>query len=218
MAGAADGGGGHLPPVEASDLELLSLLLSGGTGRSPAAQVSEALLDRFGSLGDVLKEPPSSLVRVRGVGRRAASRLRAAREVGRRFWTHERRSPKLYVSGPSDVAELFMREMGGLDREHFRALLLDTKNRILGVRTISIGSLNSSVVHAREVFKAAVSESAQAIVLIHNHPSGLPEPSSEDVAVTRRLVEAGRILGIEILDHVIVGSQGFTSLKELGHI
>jgi len=218
MAGAAGGGGGHLPPVEASDLELLSSLLSGGTGRSPATQVSEALLDRFGSLGGVLKEPPSSLVRVRGVGRRVASRLRAAREVGRRFWTHERRSPKLYVSGPSDVAELFMREMGGLDREHFRALLLDTKNRILGIRTISIGSLNSSVVHAREVFKAAVSESAQAIVLIHNHPSGLPEPSSEDVAVTRRLAEAGRILGIEILDHVIVGSQGFTSLKELGHI
>jgi len=218
MADRTGAASGHVPPVEASDLEILSSLLSGGTGRFSAWEVSEALLDRFGDLGSVLKEPPSSLVRISGVGRGIAARLRAAREVGRRFWARERRTPRLYVSGPSDVAELFMREMGGLDREHFRALLLDTKNRILGVRTISIGSLNSSVVHAREVFKAAVAESAQAIVLIHNHPSGLPEPSSEDVAVTRRLAEAGRILGIEILDHVIVGDQGFSSLKELGHL
>lgn len=204
--------------MEPSDLELLCVLLSGGTGALPASEVGAALLDRFGSLGGVLKEPPSNLTHVRGVGRRVAARIRAAREVGRRFWSRERLSPRLYVSGPSDVADLFMREMEGLDREHFRAVLLDTKNRILGVRTISIGSLNSSVVHAREVFKAAVYESAQAIVLIHNHPSGLPEPSNEDLAVTQRLVEAGRILGIEILDHVIVGAQGFVSLRESGHI
>ncbi len=126
--------------------------------------------------------------------------------------------PKRYVSGPEDVADLLMPEMAGLDREHFRAILLNTKNRILGVRTISIGSLNTSVVHAREVFKAAVSESAQAIVLVHNHPSGLPEPSGEDLLVTRRLAEAGRILGIEVLDHVVLGSQGFVSMRELGHL
>ncbi|MFH1502504.1 MAG: DNA repair protein RadC [Candidatus Eisenbacteria bacterium] len=215
-AGGLDVGG--VPPVEPSDLELLCVLLSGGTGRSPAAEVGAALLARFGSLGGVLREPPSSLTRVRGVGRRAAARIRAARELGRRFWNREVVKPRLYVSGPGDVADLFMREMGTLDREHFRAVLLDTKNRILGVRTISIGSLNSSVVHAREVFKAAVYESAQAIVLIHNHPSGLPDPSSEDLAVTRRLAEAGRILGIEILDHVIVGARGFVSLRELGHM
>lgn len=218
MTGVGEIGAGAMPPVEPSDLELLCVLLSGGTGALPVSEVGAALLGRFGSLGGVLREPPSSLMRVRGVGRRAAARIRAARELGHRFWARERRSPKLYVSGPSDVAELFMREMGGLDREHFRAVLLDTKNRILGVRTISIGSLNSSVVHAREVFKAAVHESAQAIVLIHNHPSGLPEPSSEDLAVTHRLAEAGRILGIEVLDHVIVGAQGFVSLRELGHL
>jgi DNA repair protein RadC len=86
------------------------------------------------------------------------------------------------------------------------------------VRTISIGSLNTSVVHAREVFKAAVAESAQSIVLVHNHPSGLPEPSGEDLLVTRRLAEAGRILGIEVLDHVVLGSQGFVSMRELGHL
>ncbi len=204
--------------MEPSDLELLCVLLSGGTGSLPVIEVGSALLDRFGSLSAILREPPSGLMRVRGVGKRIAARIRAARDLGRRFWATERHAPKLYLTGPDDVADLLLQEMSGLDREHFRAILLDTKNRILGLRTISIGSLNSSVVHAREVFKAAVSESAQAIVLVHNHPSGLPEPSREDLAVTDRLVEAGRILGIEILDHVVLGTQGFVSLKELGHL
>ena len=211
-------GGGELPPVGRSDLEVLSVLLSGGTGTAPADDVGRELLDRFGSLAGILAEPPSSLTSVRGVGRRLASRIAAARELARRLRVHERNSPKLYLTGPEDVADMFMREMALLDREHFRAILLNTKNRILGVRTISIGSLNASIVHAREVFKAAVAESAQAIVLVHNHPSGLPEPSSEDVVVTERLAEAGRILGIEILDHIVLGSQGFVSLKELGHL
>jgi DNA repair protein RadC len=210
--------GGDVPPIELSDLELLCILLSGGTGRLPVVDVGRELLARFGSLGGVLKEPSSSLTRVKGVGRRIAARIRAAREVGRRLQAHEERAPKLYLTGPADVADLFLAEMRGLDREHFRAILLDTKHRILGVRTISIGSLNSSVVHAREVFKAAVHESAQAIVLVHNHPSGHPDPSPEDLLVTERLSEAGRILGIEVLDHVVLGSRGFVSLKELGHL
>ena len=210
--------GGQLPTVGRSDLEILVVLLAGGTGAEPAHSVGRELLDRFGSLTGVLREPPSNLKRVRGVGDRLASRLAAAREVASRLVTHDRGTPKLYLTGPEDVADMFMREMAALDREHFRAVLLNTKNRILGVRTISIGSLNASIVHAREVFKAAVAESAQAIVLVHNHPSGLPEPSSEDIAVTERLAEAGRILGIEILDHIVLGSQGFVSLKEAGHL
>lgn len=209
---------GELPPVGVDELDILCALIAGGTGALPAVEVGRELLSTFGSLTGVLREPPSSLTRVRGVGRRIASRLRAAREAGRRTWAHERRAPKLYLSGPADVADLLLHEMSGLDREHFRAILLNTKNRILGIRTISVGSLNSSVVHAREVFKAAVSESAQAIVLVHNHPSGVPEPSPEDIAVTERLCEAGRILGIEVLDHVVLGGQGFVSLKELGHL
>jgi DNA repair protein RadC len=210
--------GGDLPPVELSDLELLSLLVSGGTGTLPAAEVGRQLLERFGSLVGVLREPPSSLTGVPGVGRRLAARIRAAREVGKRLRIHEERAPRIYLGGPEDVAELLRGEMAELDREHFRAILLDTKNRILGIRTISIGSLNASVVHAREVFKAAVAESAQAIVLVHNHPSGLPDPSPDDLLVTERLVEAGRILGIEVLDHVVVASRGYVSMKELGHL
>jgi len=212
------GADGELPPVGRSDLDILCVLLAGGTGSEPAHSVGKELLDRFGSLAEVLREPAYNLTRVRGVGSRLASRLAAARELAGRLRAHEKRAPRLYLTGPEDVADMFMREMATLDREHFRAVLLNTKNRILGVRTISIGSLNASIVHAREVFKAAVAESAQAIVLVHNHPSGLPEPSSEDIVVTERLAEAGRILGIEVLDHIVLGSQGFVSLKELGHL
>jgi len=212
------GRGTDVPPVALSDLELLCVLISGGTGPLPVVDVGRELIDRFGSLAAVLKEPPSSLTKVRGVGRGMAARIRAAREMARRLRAHENRAPVLYLTGPEDVADLFMKEMGGLDREHFRAILLNTKNRILGVRTISIGSLNASVVHAREVFKAAVAESAQAIVLVHNHPSGIPDPSPEDLLVTERLAEAGRILGIEVLDHIVVGSQGYVSLKEIGQL
>ena len=209
---------GGVPPVQATDLELLAVLASGVTGPIPAGDVSRNLLGEFGSLVAVLRESPSSLERVHGVGRSLAARIRAAREIGRRFARQERISPRLHIAGPEDVAQLLLDEMKALDREHFRAILLNTKNRILGIRTISIGSLNSSVVHAREVFKAAVTESAQAIVLVHNHPSGVPDPSPEDLAVTDRLVHAGRILGIEVLDHVILGSRDYVSLKELGHI
>lgn len=212
------GWAGEIPPLEVTDLDLLCSLLCGATGSLPATEVGEELLGEFGSLTEVLMEPPSNLMRVRGIGRGAARRLRAARELGRRLWIQEKRTPKLYLGGPEDVADLLMTEMARLDREHFRAILLNTKNRILGIRTISIGSLNSSVVHAREVFKSAVSESAQAIVLVHNHPSGVPDPSAEDLAVTERLAEAGRILGIEILDHIVLGREGYVSIKELGHL
>jgi DNA repair protein RadC len=204
--------------VGRTDLDILLSFLAGGTGPEPVTEVGRELLRRFGSLPAVLREPPSSLKSVRGVGDRLALRLAAAGELARRLVSHEKQAPRLYLSGPEDVADMFMREMACLDREHFRAILLNTKNRILGVRTISIGSLNASIVHAREVFKAAVAESAQAIVLVHNHPSGLPEPSSEDIAVTERLAEAGRILGIEVLDHIVLGTHGYVSMKETGHL
>ncbi|MBD3367842.1 MAG: DNA repair protein RadC [Candidatus Eisenbacteria bacterium] len=209
---------GAVPPVQPTEFELLCALIAGSTGPRPADLVGRELLGRFGSVSSILREPPSSLTSVRGVGRGLATRLRATGEIARRFLGAEKGRPVVYLSGPEDVADLLLREMSSLDREHFRAILLNTKNRILGVRTIAIGSLNASVVHAREVFKAAVSESAQAVVLVHNHPSGIPDPSEEDIVVTERLAEAGRILGIEVLDHIILGRQGFVSLRELGHV
>jgi DNA repair protein RadC len=111
-----------------------------------------------------------------------------------------------------------MEEMCYLDREHFRVILLNTKNRVLGVETVSIGSLNSSLVHPREVFKSAVQRSAAGVILVHNHPSGDPTPSSEDIEITRRLSDAGRVIGIEVLDHIIIGDHLFVSFKEKGLI
>jgi DNA repair protein RadC len=199
-----------LPVVSADDRALLSSILS--------EHVSASLFDRFGSLSDILDAHPSALRRVHGVGEVTVRALCALGLLLERAGAVTTPEPRLYLTGPEDVADMFLREMGALDREHFRAILLNTKNRILGVRTISVGSLNASIVHAREVFRSAVREGAQAIVLVHNHPSGLPEPSSEDCVVTERLAEAGHILGVEILDHIIIGSQGFVSLKELGHL
>lgn len=120
------------------------------------------------------------------------------------------------IKTPEDAAGLVMEEMRHLDREHFRALLLNAKNQVIGQEIISIGTLNSSAVHPRELFKNAIKRSAAAIILIHNHPSGDPSPSREDLEVTRRLIEVGHIIGIEILDHLIIGDNRFSSLKAKG--
>ena len=118
------------------------------------------------------------------------------------------------IRGPEDLYKLLRPRIGAEDREHFVAVLLSTRNAVIGIETISVGSLNASIVHPREVFKPAIVHSASAIALAHNHPSGDPEPSNEDIAITRRMLEAGRLLGIELLDHVVVARKSFTSLKE----
>jgi DNA repair protein RadC len=154
------------------------------------------------------------LERVPGVGLAKAVQLKAAVELGRRVATSQ--SARTSVRSPRDVSTLVMEEMRFLDREQFRIVLLDAKNHVLGVRVVSVGSLSSSIVHPREIFKEAIARSSAAIILVHNHPSGDPTPSREDVEVTRRLVEAGRLLGIEVLDHVVVGDNKYVSFKEKG--
>lgn len=120
------------------------------------------------------------------------------------------------VSGPQDVVDLLRDDLGSADREYFVVLLLNIKNRLNGIYTVSIGDLNSTSVHPREVFKPAILGSAAAVILAHNHPSGDPEPSSEDVALTQRLVRAGQLLGIEVLDHLVIGENSYVSLKKRG--
>lgn len=156
------------------------------------------------------------LVRYPGVGPSAAARVLACLELGRRAvaWPAGERP---VVATPADVAELFAGRIRGLDREHFWALALDTKNRVRKVLDVSVGSLNASIVHPRELFREAVRCSAASVVVTHNHPSGDTTPSGADIQLTRRLVRAGDVLGIEVLDHVIVGEGGaFSSLRELG--
>ncbi len=150
-------------------------------------------------------------------GKAKSAEIKAAVELGRRSVSAD---PLIrpVVNSPEDIVQLVMEEMRNYDREHFKVVSLTTKNHILGISSISIGSLNSSLVHPRECFKEAIRRSANSIILLHNHPSGDPAPSREDIQVTQRLIEGGHLLGIEVLDHIIVGDKCYISLKEQGII
>jgi len=157
------------------------------------------------------------LVGVHGVGVGKAARLQAAVELGRRVVLYRGDEPYA-VRAPGDAARLLMDEMRSLDREEFRVLLLDAKNRVIGVELVSIGTLTASLIHPREGLKAAIIKSAASIILVHNHPTGVPAPSREDIEITERFAEAGRVVGIEVLDHIIIGDGRFESLREMGYL
>jgi len=198
-----------------SGTELLAILIGCGIRSRSSLEVAEDLLSRFGNLREVAEAEPALLSRVSGVGATTAARVKAAAEFGRRIVLHSP-DPMPAIRSPEDVARLLMEEMRSLDREHFRELLLNSKNRVISIEAISVGTLNASIVHPREGLKPAIVKSAAAIILVHNHPTGVPTPSQEDIAITKRFVKAGEIVGIQVLDHVIIGNGRFQSLKELG--
>lgn len=199
-----------------SNIELLAILLRTGNDQETALEVAQRMLAE-GGLAFLARASAQELQHsFRGVGLAKACQIKAAIELGRRVALAG--DQRLTISSPQEVAGLVMEEMRHLDREHFRAVALGTKNQVLGVESVSVGTLNSSIVHPREVFKAAIRRNAAALILVHNHPSGDPAPSRDDVAITARLVEAGKILGIEILDHVIIGDRCYVSFKEQGLI
>ncbi|GAB6877248.1 RadC family protein [Thermaerobacter litoralis] len=183
----------------------------GGTGGDP--EPPEAL-GEWDALQWLASARAEELCQIPGIGPARAAQIAAAVELGRRLATARPVRPR--VRCPEDVSRLLMAGMKDLDREHFYLVQLNTKHYVLGVDLISIGTLNGAMVHPREVFRAAVRRGAAALVLVHNHPSGDPTPSPEDVQVTRRLVEAGRIIGIDVLDHVIIGNQRYVSMREAG--
>lgn len=204
-------------PEALSNTELLAILLRTGRRGVTALQLAHELLSHGekadgDELQHLLHSPVAELAARCGIGLAKAAQLKAAVELGARV--QRTRPERVRIRQPDDAAQLVMESMRQLDREHFKIILLDTKNQVLGVEAISIGSLNSSIVHPREIFKAPIRRSANAIILVHNHPSGDPTPSPEDREVTRRLVEAGRLLGIEVLDHIIIGDRRFVSLRE----
>lgn len=196
-----------------SNAELLAIVLGTGTKHRNTVQLSEKLLSHFQTLGSLGKATTEELCGVDGIGEAKATKILAALELGRRVGLASP-AERFSIDSPEDVSRLLMSDMRYLDREHFKALILNIKHQVLRIVDISIGSLNSSVVHPRELFKAAIRHSGAAIIVVHNHPSGDPTPSPEDIAVTRRLTEAGTVLGIELLDHVILGDGRFVSLKE----
>lgn len=193
--------------------ELLSLTLR----ESPYSPVIDELNNRFTSLRDLIEVTLPELTEIKGLGPGKASALLALIELARRLNSPPSEEPKI-IRSPQDVANLVMNEMRHLDREHFRVMLLNTKNHVIRIDTISIGTLNSSAVHPRELFKSAVKHSTASIILLHNHPSGDPAPSPEDIEITNRLAEVGNLLGISVLDHVVLGDGRFISFKEKGLI
>jgi DNA repair protein RadC len=198
-----------------SSAELLSIVLQTGTATSSASDLAARLLSAFGSLEAVSLAAPDELVRTGGIGPSRACAVTAAFELGRRVHAAPP-AQRPSIRTPADVATLLSGYMRHLDREHFRAVLLNTRHEVLDVVTVAVGGLDSAPIHPREVFKEAIRRSAAAVVLVHNHPSGTPEPSSDDLRITARLREAGRVVGIEVLDHVIIGDGRFVSLRDRG--
>jgi len=198
-----------------SNVELLAILLRTGTRDESALHVAQRILNDCGGLRRLAEKNWDELTHIRGIGPVKAVQLQASVELGRRL-ARARLPEAPRITRPQDAADLLLEDMRHLKEEHFVCLFLNTKNRVIGRQTLSIGSLNASVVHPREVFRAAIRRSSAAILCAHNHPSGDPTPSDEDLEVTRRLVEAGRVVGIEVLDHLVIGDGRFVSLKEAG--
>jgi DNA repair protein RadC len=198
-----------------SNAELLAIILRVGTPDANAVQVGQQLLAQFGGLGGLVRASNSQLEVVKGVGPAKVTQVKAALELGRRLLIE---SPEELpqIRSPADAANLVMSEMGYLEQEQLKVMLLDTKNRVLHTKKVYAGSLNTSLIRVGEVFKEAVRANCNSVIVVHNHPSGDPTPSPEDVAVTKQIVEAGKLLDIEVLDHLIIGQQRFVSLKERG--
>jgi DNA repair protein RadC len=200
-----------------SNQELLALLLGSGTRRESVMDLAGRLIQTFDGLKLLKDATVSELMDVKGIGEAKAVQMRAALEIGRRIKQFPVEETHV-VRSPQDAADYMMEEMRHLKQEHFVALYLNTKNAVLHKKTIFIGSLNASLVHPREVFKEALRYSSASLICLHNHPSGIPEPSQEDIDVTKRLQETGRMLGVELLDHVIIGDRRYCSLKEKGYL
>lgn len=204
-------------PESLSNHELIAILLRTGTKDESVLQLANRLLTHFEGLRLLKDASLDEITAIKGIGSAKAIQVLAAVEIGRRIskLTYDDR---YIIRSPEDGANYVMHEMRFLSQEHFVCLYLNTKNQVLHKQTIFIGSLNTSIVHPREVFKEAFRRSAASVICIHNHPSGDPTPSREDIEVTKRLAESGKIIGIDVLDHLIIGENKFVSLKEKGYL
>jgi len=197
--------------------ELVAIVIGPGASKTGALDIAGDVLAAVGVVKDLSGVSVEKLARVKGLGEAKACRLKAAVELGRRVAKATRGQARI-VRCPDDAAGLVIEDMKNLDREHFGVILLDSKNAVISVERVSVGTVNSSLVHPREVLKPALEKSATSIILVHNHPTGNVAPSREDIMITRRFEKCGKILGIEVIDHIIVGDGNYRSMKESGYL
>lgn len=207
----------RLGPNHLTNQELLAILLGSGSKEESVMTLAGRVLMHFEGLKLLHDATIEELTAIKGIGPAKGVQILAAIELGRRMSQYKPHE-KYVIRSPDDGASFIMEELRTLKQENFVALFLNTKNQVIHRQTIFVGSLNASIVHPREVFREAVKRAAASIIVAHNHPSGDPTPSQEDIQVTRRLVESGKMIGIELLDHLIIGDRKFVSLKEKGYL
>jgi DNA repair protein RadC len=197
--------------------ELLALVIGRGIPKKSVMNIAQELLAKFGNIRAISQATIEELSQIKGIGLAKAAQLKACFELGKR----EELEPELKnfdIKDPEALVKAIRASIKDKAKEHFKLILLNPRNKIIRISTISIGTLNASLVHPREVFKDAITHSAASVVLAHNHPSGDPEPSEDDIKITKKLVESGKILGIDVIDHIVVGKNSFLSFKERGLI
>ncbi|ETK30113.1 DNA repair protein RadC [Paenibacillus larvae subsp. larvae DSM 25719] len=204
-------------PQVLSNAELLAVLLRTGTLAESAVHLAERVLIDCEGIRGLVDASIDQLTQIRGIGTAKALQIQEGIELGRRI-ARSTLPETMVIRSPRDVADLMTEDLRYLHKEHFVCLFLNTKNQVLAKETMSIGSLNASIVHPREVFRAAIKRSSASIICVHNHPSGNPTPSLDDIDITQRLIEAGAIIGIDVLDHIIIGDKAYVSLKEQGYM
>ncbi|MFC2133236.1 DNA repair protein RadC [Bacteroidota bacterium] len=197
-----------------SDAELLAILIRTGSKGKSVIQIAQELITKHKNLSSISQKSAEYLTKDFGIGHDKAATLAAAFEISRRVDSQNKWFSKEKITSPAEIAGIFIPILRDELKENFIVVCLNSANKIIKYETISIGSLNSSIVHPREVFKVAIDNNSANIILLHNHPSGNPEPSNEDIAITKKMVEAGKILDIQVIDHLIIAGESFTSLVE----
>ncbi|MBZ4645006.1 MAG: repair protein RadC [Petroclostridium sp.] len=203
-----------------SNAELMAIIIRTGTKTETSVEVAQRILKEYSNdkgLTFLHEISLDELKKINGIGRVKAIQLKAVIELGKRMASF-RNENRVRISSPADVSRYVMEEMRYLKQEHFKVIMLNVKNRVLKQVDVSIGTLNASLVHPRDVFSEPIRNKCASIILVHNHPSGDPSPSQEDIEVTKRIVESGKILGIDVLDHIIIGDGKYISLKEKGYM
>ncbi len=205
----------HLRGVQSlTDAELLAILLRTGKKGKSVVQIAQDLINEYGNLANIATLSPEKIKQMSGIGNDKSATISAAFEISRRIESQKRNLSNKKISSPADIAEFFIPLLRDELKEKFIVVCLSSSNKIIKYETISVGNLNTSIVHPREVFKVAIENNSANIILLHNHPSGNPEPSNEDIKITKQLVEAGNIFGIEVFDHLIITSSGYTSFVD----